>query len=187
MGVDGSCLVLYAGLHGLAQGLDQILEAADILKKEPGLQFVLLGDGPDKKTLLAEAGRRALTNVRFLDPKPFKEMPGILACADILLVTLKLHLPGAVPSKLYEAMGTGRPVVLAASGEAAEIVNRHEAGIVVQPGDAAGLSQAVKRLHDAPELRRKLGENARRAAETHYNREAIAARFIDYLETGLRS
>jgi len=186
LGPEGSCVALYAGLHGLAQGLEQILEAADLLRNEAGLQFVLLGDGPDKEKLLAEARRRGLSNMRFLDPRRFDEMPGILASADVLLVTLKKHIPGAVPSKIYEAMGTGRPVVLAASGEAAEIVDRHQAGIVVEPGDAAALSRAVKALLDAPDLRCRLGENARRAAETHYDRRAIAARFIDHLETGLR-
>lgn len=187
MGVDGSCLVLYAGLHGLAQGLDQILEAADALRNEPGLRFVLMGDGPEKEKLLAEAGKRVLPNLTFQEPRPFDEMPAILASADILLVTLKMHIPGAVPSKLYEAMGTGRPVILVASGEAAGIITKHDVGIVVQPGDTAGLSRAVKSLRDDPELRRKLGENARRAAEAHYDRHAIAARFIDYLEAGLRS
>ena len=66
---------------------------------------------------------------------PAGEMPDLLAAADVVLVTLKMHIPGAVPSKLYEAMASGRPVVLVASGEAAEIVREHRAGIVVEPGN----------------------------------------------------
>lgn len=180
-GTEG-CIALYAGLHGLAQGLDQLLCAADELRGEDGLQFVLIGDGPEKGRLLELARARNLSNVRFLAPRPAVEIPALLAAADIILVTLKKDIPGAVPSKLYEAMASGRPVVLAAGGEAASIVRQHRAGIVVDPGDVSGLAQAVRTLQNRPDLRRELGANARRAAEHLFDRAKIVGRFIEYLE-----
>jgi len=186
LGGDGKLVALYAGLHGLAQGLGQILEAAAMLSGVADLQLVLLGDGPEKQDLMDRAAQEGLHNIRFLESRPSRELPSIVAAADIILVTLKMYIPGAVPSKLYEAMASGRPVVLVAEGEAADIVENHQAGIVVKPGDISGLAQALQKLHAQPALRQTLGENGRRAAIQFFDREKIAKRFIAYLETGLR-
>jgi glycosyltransferase involved in cell wall biosynthesis len=99
-----------------------------------------------------------------------------------VIVPLKKYIPGAVPSKLYEAMASGRPVVLVAEGEAAELVCRHKAGIVVRPGAINDLVHAIRKLWTDPSLRRTLGENGRRAAEQLFDRTTIAKRFIDHLE-----
>jgi glycosyltransferase involved in cell wall biosynthesis len=184
---NGESIVMYAGLHGLAQGLDQVVDAAEALRAQSGFQFVMIGDGPVKKTLQEQTAQRNLTNLRFFDPLPAHEIPALLGAADIILVPLKTHIPGAVPSKLYEAMATGRPVVLVASGEAAQIVRKYQAGIVVEPGDGAGLVQALRTLSEQPNLRKEMGENGRRAAEQHFDRTKIVARFIDYLEANLQS
>src|SRR6266542_32488 len=182
---NAESVALYAGLHGLAQGLGQVLKAAEALQKESGLQLVLIGDGPEKNNLINHAKQRNLSNVRFLDPRPAHEIPALIAAADIVLVPLKKYILGAVPSKLYEAMASGRPVVLIAEGEAAELVRRHETGIVVKPGDISGLLEAVRRLHMEPSLRRILGQNGRVVAEQYFDRATIAERFIDHLEVTL--
>jgi glycosyltransferase involved in cell wall biosynthesis len=90
-----------------------------------------------------------------------------------------------VPSKLYEAMACGRPVVIVADGEPADIVRRTGAGLVVPPGDGAALAAALRTLRDDPTLRATLGANGRRAVEQRYERRSICARFVDYLEAGL--
>jgi glycosyltransferase involved in cell wall biosynthesis len=182
---NADCVVLYAGLHGLAQGLEQVMEAAEGLRSETGLVFVLIGDGPEKNELRNSAKRRNLTNVHFLDSRPAAEIPALIAAADIVLVPLKKYIPGAVPSKLYEAMASARPVILIAEGEAAEIVERHKAGIVVQPGYIDRLVKAIQSLRSDFHLRRELGENGRRGAEQNFDRAKIASRFIDYLEANL--
>lgn len=182
MAANGECLALYAGLHGLAQGLEQVLGAAHQIAAEGGCRFVFIGEGPEKQTLQAKAEDLQLSNTLFLDPLPSAEMPPYVASADIILVTLKLFIPGAVPSKLYEAMATGRPVVLVADGEAADIVRESNAGIVVRPGDINGLVQAIRRLRDHPALRGELGANGRRATEDRFDSTKIIDRFIDHLE-----
>jgi len=179
---NGECIALYAGLHGLAQGLDRVLDALHTLRQEAGLKVVFLGDGPLKPLLLEQSKRLALSNVQFLDQRPAAQIPGIMASADFVLVTLKTYIPGAVPSKLYEGMATARPVILVAEGEAAEIVRRHEAGIVVNPGDVRSLAEAFLTLRSDPGLRRRLGRNGRKAVIRHFNRDLIAARFVKYLE-----
>lgn len=178
---DGDCVVLYAGLHGIAQGLDQLLAAAQRLSDRSGLRFVLIGDGPEKRALIAKAQELSLSNVRFFESRPADQIPTLVASADIVLVPLKMFIPGAVPSKLYEAMASGRPVILIAEGEAADIVERHEAGIVVRPGDIETLADAIRTLHKDPALRERLGANGRKAAVEFYDREKIVLAFEEYL------
>lgn len=186
LAADGRCVALYAGLHGIAQGLPQLLAAASALRDEGGPDLVFVGDGPVKASLVEEARERALDHVRFLDPLPADALPPLLASADILLVPLGLGIPGAVPSKLYEAMASGRPIVLVAGGEPANIVRSHQAGLVVEPDDIAGLASALRRLRDDAALRAELGANGRRAAESYFDRREIALRFIAELEEAAR-
>lgn len=185
LGGEGRCVVLYAGLHGIAQGLDQVLNAAAAMRNEDGPDFVLLGDGPVKEQLVADARRRRLDRVRFLNARPADALPPLLAAADILVVPLGLGIPGAVPSKLYEAMASARPIVLVATGEPASIVRTHRAGLVVAPHDIEALTNALRRLRADPSLRIELGENGRRAAEGFFDRGQIARRFISHLESSL--
>jgi glycosyltransferase involved in cell wall biosynthesis len=181
LGGPGGTVVLYAGLHGLAQGLEQVLAAAVLLRDVPELRFVLVGDGPEKRALQAQARQERLTNVVFLDPRPAAQVPALLAASNLVLVPLKKHILGAVPSKLYEAMASARPVVMMAAGEAAAIVQETQAGLVVQPGDVAGLAAALRRLAGDPQTAAEFGANGRRAALNQYNRDLIAARFLHYL------
>jgi glycosyltransferase involved in cell wall biosynthesis len=174
-------VVLYAGLHGLAQGLGQILDAAELLRDLPQVSFVLIGDGPEKSALIADARRRNLGNVHFKDPVPPGEVPELLASADVLVVTLKQDILGAVPSKIYESMASEKPLVLVAGGEAAAIVQA-AGGIVVAPGDCQGLAHAIRELHGSPERRKLMGAELRRAAVDRYDRTSICDRFISELE-----
>ena len=177
---NGELLLFYGGLHGLAQGLDQILHAAQYSPE--GVRFIFLGDGPEKEQLIGLANQLVLTNVDFLDPVPKDRMPGFLASVDICLVPLKVNLPGAVPSKLYEAMASAKPVILIAEGEAREIVERNEVGLVANPGDIPGIISTIEILVEDPDLRNKLGDNGRKTALEHYSRAIIIQKFSEYLK-----
>jgi glycosyltransferase involved in cell wall biosynthesis len=172
---------LYAGLHGLFQGLDQIIQVASLLRNYP-CRFILIGDGPDKKALMASAENLQLDNVDFYPPVPHNQMPEILASMDIAVITLKSHIRGAVPSKIYEAMSSGIPILLVAEGEAREIVKRTKAGIVVSPGNADALIAAIHELIDHPETREQMGAAGRIAAKECYDRMAIAKKFETVVE-----
>lgn len=178
---EGQLIAIYAGLHGLAQGLDQVLHAADQLRDLTHLRFVLIGDGPEKQALIALAKQLGLENVSFWDPLPKASIPPLVAAADMALVPLKLFLPGAVPSKVYEAMASSIPVVLVADGEAADIVRENEAGVVVTMGDVEQLAAKIRFLAENSAERDKMGTAGRRSAETKFDRAAIAARFHQFL------
>jgi glycosyltransferase involved in cell wall biosynthesis len=143
---------------------------------------VLIGDGPEKQKLVTRAANRCSRRIRFLDPRSHAEMPDLLAAADLVVVPLRSYIPGAVPSKLYEAMASGRPVVLMAQGEAARTVRESGAGVVVAPGDVGGLASALQTLAADAGLRWRLGAAGRVAAERQFDRARIAESFIEYLE-----
>src|SRR3989449_11531261 len=145
--------------------MDEVLDAVEPLRADPNLRLVLVGDGPAKEKLMLHARERGLSNVRFLDPLPSDQVPPLVAAADILVVPLATHIPGATPSKLYEAMASGRPVVLVAGGEPAAFVREHRVGIAVAPGDAPSLVEALRTLSADAALRQELGANGRRTAE----------------------
>lgn len=178
---DDKCTVLYAGLHGLAQGLQQILDVAELMVND-NIHFALVGDGPEKPMLIEAAHNKSLNNVTFLDPVPASEVPALLASADVLIITLKSYIPGAVPSKLYEAMATQKPIIMVASGEPSEIVERYTVGLTVSPSDIYALKEALTTLLNDPNLRERLGANGRSTAESIFNREKIVSAFIEYLE-----
>lgn len=182
-GKNGKVVAKYAGLHGLAQGLEQILTAASHLHPSANLEIILVGDGPEKKALVSKAQTLGLTNVHFVDPVPHSAMPEILAEADICLVPLKTYIPGAVPSKLYEAMACGKPVILIAQGEAAQIVEQNRAGIVAQPGDIPALVNAFQRMASDADLRLAMGQAGRLAAEAYFNKRRIIQQFVAFLSS----
>src|SRR5205823_2923086 len=136
LGWDDRFTVLYAGTHGLSHGLANILDAAEHIQEHEDIRFVLVGDGAEKVGLVAEAQRRNLKNVTFLDPFPHEQMPSLLAAADVCLAhARKLPLfEGMLPMKMYEAMACGRPLLLALDGEARRIaVQEAEAAFYVEP------------------------------------------------------
>jgi glycosyltransferase involved in cell wall biosynthesis len=172
--------VVYAGLHGLAQGLGQVIQVAQKLSAEK-IEFVLIGDGPEKQDLINMARDLNLSNVHFLPPVPKEKVPEILHTADALLVPLKIQLTGAVPSKLYESMAIGKPVLLVAQGEAASIVLNANCGMVVAPGDIDALAQTILFLKANLERSAQMGKNGRQAAVQNHDRDVIAKCFADFL------
>lgn len=173
---DGEVGFVYAGLHGLFQGLDQILLAAEKVKDSPA-RFILIGDGPEKQSLLKMAKDLHLTNVDFYPPMPHDQIPSILASMDAALITLKSAILGAVPSKIYEAMASGIPILLVAEGEAVNIVSKAKAGIAVTPADINAFAHAVSELISRPEWRKEMGQAGRSSAVALYDRMKIAERF----------
>lgn len=179
---DGRINVMYAGLHGLAQGLYQIIEAAAMLVGQPSIEFTFIGDGPEKQNLIGIAEDKNLKNIHFLNPIPKSQIPETLDRADVLLVPLKIQLTGAVPSKLYEGMAAGKPIILIAESEAAEIVHNADCGIVVKPGDIEALTSAILHLSANSEERKRLGINGRKAVIEIYDRRKIVQDFAYFLK-----
>jgi glycosyltransferase involved in cell wall biosynthesis len=176
LGWDDRFTVLYAGTIGLAHGLDTAIAAAGLLKARPDIHFVLVGDGAAKDGLIAEATRRQLENVTFLDPQPHDLMPTLLSAADASLVSLR-NLPlfqSALPSKMYEAMACARPIILAVDGEARDLVEREAgAALHIEPENPQALAEAALRLKDDPELARQLGARGRAFVRQRFDRDQL--------------
>jgi glycosyltransferase involved in cell wall biosynthesis len=163
-------------LHGLAQGLVSVLAAAEDVRKDSGIKFAFFGDGPEKKQLMKVAERLQLDNVKFFPNQPKAKMPEIMSVIDVSLVPLRrLELfKGALPSKMFEAMGAGVPVIVSIEGEAKDLVERARGGISVPPEDPRALVDAILFLRDSPDLCQRMGSSGKQFISAHYDRRAIA-------------
>jgi glycosyltransferase involved in cell wall biosynthesis len=185
-GLDGYFVVLYAGAHGPANGLGMVLEAADRLRDQDDIAFVLVGDGKAKSELMRQAEDMGLSNVRFIPAQPKSRMPEILAAADAGLAVLE-DIPmfaTTYPNKVFDYMAAGRPTVLAIDGVIREVVEAADGGVFVPPGDPDSLAKAVRDLADHPERSQRLGQSARAYVEAHFER-AQQARELEKLLTSL--
>jgi len=189
-GFVGKFIVAYTGVHGLAQGLETLLFSAELLREHWEIRICFFGDGPEKTHLQSIAAARGLGNVQFYSPLQASEMPNLLVSIDVAVVPLKRNnlFKGALPSKLFEALGAGVPVLAALDGEAKELIERADGGLFVEPENPEDLAQKLLLLYQDPELCRSLGENGRAYVSNHYSRKVIAQRFelsIDELTSGL--
>jgi glycosyltransferase involved in cell wall biosynthesis len=179
LGTTNKFVVGYAGLHGLAQGLDTVVKTAQLLAEYPEIYFVLFGDGPERENLRLLSELSHLTNLRFFSTYPSARIPEILASFDVALVPLRrLELfKGALPSKMFEAMAAGVPIVVSIEGEARSLVEKAQAGICIPPEDPYAMARAVLKLQAEQTFRQQLGENGRQYVLKHHDRFHIAQQF----------
>jgi glycosyltransferase involved in cell wall biosynthesis len=157
-------VVTFAGTHGIAQALPAVLDAAARVNEK--IHFAFIGEGPVKAALQRAAVERGLQNVTFRPQLPLEQVPPILAASDALLVPMAADpvFSSFIPSKLFDYMATGRPVVLSARGESAHILERAAGGVAVEPENPEALASAVNWLAQHPREAREMGENGRRFA-----------------------
>jgi glycosyltransferase involved in cell wall biosynthesis len=173
---NGRITFIYAGVMGVAQGLDRILDVAARVRSLNDVQFVLVGEGAERQSLTRRVEDEKLDNVLILGPQPKERIPSLLAAADAAFNVLKFSIPGAVPSKIYEAMATGLPILFGGAGEGVRRILEAKAGIAVPYEDLSGLEQAVRKLASSSALREQFGQAGRLAAEKLYSRKEIARR-----------
>jgi glycosyltransferase involved in cell wall biosynthesis len=174
-----SGLVTFAGTLGIAQALPSVLDAAALSSE---LDWALVGDGPLRERLVAKARARGLANVLLHPQVALEEVPPFLAASDALLVTLAAHPTFAdfVPSKLVDFMAAGKPVLLAAAGESARLLERSGAGIAVAPEDPEALAEAARWLVAHPKEAGEMGARGRAYARSRL-RSVQAARLEELL------
>lgn len=185
LGIEDKFALSYAGIHGIAQGLEVIVEAADLVKDEEGIQFLFIGDGPEKQKLIDMVEEKKLRNVMFLPVQPKSNMPKIISSVDASIVPLKkLELfKGALPSKMFEALSAELPIILGVEGEAKALIDDAKAGITVEPENPRALADAILKLYNDKELRENLGRNGREYAIKNYSRVNIARKLEKILES----
>jgi glycosyltransferase involved in cell wall biosynthesis len=183
LGLEGCFVVGYVGTHGMAQALDNVLEAAELLRDAPTIRFLFVGAGAARAALVKEAAERRLDNVIFVPAQPKERILAYWSICDLALVSLKNAplLTTVIPSKIFEAMGMGCPVLLVApDGEASRIVRCTDAGVVVPSGCPTALAGAVRTLCHDEVLLKRLAMNSLRAAP-QFSREKQARDMLNIL------
>ena len=175
--------ICYIGAIGMAHALETAIDAAKLLRGEPDVRFVFVGGGAERETLQRKARDANLSNVEFRGPRPWSEVPQILAESDACLV----HLARAplfetvLPSKMFEAMAAGRPIILGVLGEAQRLLAEAGAGLAIEPESAEQLRDAVLTLYRDRELGQTLGRSGRLYAEREASYEARARQYLERL------
>ncbi len=181
---ENDFLLLYAGIIGHAQGLEIILNAANILKEKKEIKFILLGSGPEKEKLLKLKNEKQLSKVVFKDSIPKNKMPEIISAMQTAIIPLKkLELfTGAIPSKIFENLAMKKPVLLGVEGESKKLfIEDGNAGLFFEPENAEDLSEKILQLYNNRNLVKQLGENGRKYVSEKFNRNKIADDFWNFL------
>ena len=185
--LEGQFVVGYVGTHGMAQGLEVVLRAAQNLRGSD-VHFLFVGEGARRKALMSMAKALNLANVTFTGAVPSHVAVDYLAVCDAVVIPLKKSalFEGALPSKIFEAAAMERPIVLSANGIAAETVREFGAGLVAEPGDFLALANAVRTLKANPALHEQCREGCRRLARAH-DRDRLAKLMLSEIRSAVGS
>lgn len=186
LGLQGKFIAGYIGTHGLAHGLETLLKAARRLQDEPNgsdIRFLMLGDGANKAELVEKAREMGLNNVVFVDSVPKEQVVRYWSLLDVSLIHLKKAdlFTTVIPSKLFECMGMGIPVLHGVAGESAEIVEKEECGQVFEPENVDELCAGILILKQQPALREKFRSNGL-AAAARYDRRKLSLEMLKEIE-----
>lgn len=179
-GVGDKVLITYAGILSPFQGIDSILDVAKRLKHEQDTIFYIVGDGMIKEHLNQKIEKENISNVKILPLQPREEYFNIVNSSDILLVSLDKRMKApCLPGKILNILAMKKPVlaIVPNDSETARVVRKANCGIVVEPGNLKELKNAILKLKNDSELRKKLGENGRKFLEENMNLERI---IMDY-------
>lgn len=178
-------VAMFVGGHGTYSSLETVLEAADRLRGDPRIRVVLVGGGDQKAHLQDLAGRRGLPNVVFCDSVPKADVPRWLARADVCLLPYQDRplFAGALPNKVFDYMGAGKPIVAAVPrGELSRLVEQAGCGRAIPPEDPDAMAAAIAEFAADPALATRFGVAGAGFVCTHYDRRVLAGRFVRVIE-----
>lgn len=181
-------IFLYGGIIGHAQGLEVILNAANILRYNSKIKFILLGDGPEKERLIKISEHLNLKNIYFYDPVSKLDMPNVVSACTATIVPLKrLDLfKGAIPSKIFESLAMKKPILLGVEGEAKQLfIDEGKCGLFFTPESETELATVILKMVDNLSFVEELGANGRKYVVQKFNRNIIADGFYSLLKNNL--
>jgi len=183
LGVDGDFVVSYIGTHGLAHRLDTVLDAAEQLANLPNLRILMVGEGAERRRLELSARARKLNNVRFVGEVSRAQVRDYYSASDVCLVPLRRAdlFTRNIPSKVYEIMASGRPMIIGTEGESRALVEKAACGVAVEPENSTAMAEAIRALQSRPAWAHELGHSGRRYVEAHNDRARLADLYIDIL------
>jgi glycosyltransferase involved in cell wall biosynthesis len=185
-GLEDRFVALYAGAMGPAAGLDQLVDAAEALRRwgDTRVTIVALGDGGERPRLEQRTRELGLDNLLFLPALPKEELAGVVGAADVTLTVFAPHpiLETNSPNKFFDSLAAGKPVVVNLGGWLRGLVEEHDAGVWVPAGNAEALAGALSALAANPTRVEQMGRNARTLAEREFGRDEMANRLAQTLE-----
>ncbi len=181
-------VAIFSGAHGIANGLDAVLDAAaELLKRQRSdIKLILIGDGKLKPGLQERAANEGLTNCLFMDPVPKKQLACLQRRADaglMILANVPAFYYGTSPNKFFDYISSGLPIVNNYPGWLADMIRQHQCGLAVPPEDPQAFAEALVYLADHPAELAEMGKNARTLAETEFSRELLAGKAVTFLES----
>ena len=185
-------VAVFTGAHGVANGLDAVLDMAGMLKKRKrdDIKLVFVGEGKMKSHLKERASSEGLDNCLFLDRMPKKELNDVMARADIGLMVLA-NVPafyyGTSPNKFFNYIASGLPIVNNYPGWLADMINENKCGVAVEPEKPELFADAIEKLANNHDLRKECGENGRALAEREFARDLLGSKFVEFLESTYQS
>jgi colanic acid biosynthesis glycosyl transferase WcaI len=185
LNLESKFSVLYAGNHGFAQALDSVIEAANLLREEKEILFIFVGDGAAKEGLIKRAREYDLSNVIFLPYMDREKVTEIISACNVSLITLKKGIAfGALPSKTFSILLSGRPVIASVDegSDTWNLIGRAQAGICISPEKPDELIKAILELKDNPERRSQMGESGRNYVLSFHTPQYAADKFEVLLE-----
>ena len=189
-GVNGNDLMaVFAGTHGMANGLDAVLDAAKVLKerKRDDIKIVLIGQGKLKSQLMARAREEQLNNVVFHDPVSKTRLAGLMAVSDVglqVLANVPAFYYGTSPNKFFDYIASGLPVLNNYPGWLAEMINEHHCGVAVPPENSSAFADALISMANHREKLETMGRAGKALAERLFDRDKLADQFAGWVTEG---
>lgn len=183
---DSDLLAVFAGTHGLANGLDAVLDAANELKKRgrDDIKMVLIGGGKLKPALQARAHKESLTNVVFHDPVKKADLAGLMRAADLgmqVLANVPAFYYGTSPNKFFDYIAAGLPVLNNYPGWLADIIENEQCGFAVAPGDPVAFADALERAASGRDSLPAMGQRAKDLARSRFDRNILSVQWVDWV------
>ncbi len=184
---EGDFVAVFTGAHGIANGLDAVLDAAGVLmeRRRGDIRLVFIGDGKLKPALVARAKREGLVNCLFIDSVSKLKLTAYLRGADaglMLLANVPAFYYGTSPNKFFDYIAIGLPVLNNYPGWLAGMIQDNNCGIAIEPDNPIAFADALEKMADNPLLRNEMSSNARNFAVKEFDREKLGNNFVNFLE-----
>lgn len=180
-------MAIFAGTHGMANGLDAVLDAAAVLKRRDrnDIKLLLIGNGKLKAQLQARATREDLSNVVFHDPVTKARLAGLMQATDIgmqILANVPAFYYGTSPNKFFDYIAAGLPVLNNYPGWLSDMIEAENCGYAVPPADPEAFADALEQAAGERERLKEMGQNARQLASNQFDRVGLSAKWVSWLE-----
>jgi len=181
-------VAIFTGAHGMANGLDAVLEAAILLKSQQQhhIKLVFIGDGKEKPKLISKKENKGLDNCLFLEPVEKNILPRYMARANVALMILS-NVPafyyGTSPNKFFDYLAMGLPIVNNYPGWLAEMISEYNLGMAIRPESPTELAEALIKLSQLQADLSRMSANARELGKTKFDRQQLSSKFVQFLDT----